>query len=84
MHHGGVVRYILQRVYSGGMVSHFDFCHSDQISITELCCMAKELGHRPSNNYYSKVSGYGEMELLKSDADVLMLDTYVDKNKVII
>lgn len=74
MHHGGVVRYISQRVYSGGMVSHFDFCHSDQISITELCCMAKELGHRPSNNYYSKVSGYGGMELLKSDVNVLMLD----------
>ncbi|KAF5954972.1 hypothetical protein HYC85_007828 [Camellia sinensis] len=55
----------------------------DQISITEFCCMAKELGHRLSNNFYSKVSGYGGMELLKSDANVLMLDTYVDENKVI-
>ncbi|XP_028065583.1 uncharacterized protein LOC114268592 [Camellia sinensis] len=83
MHHGGMVRYIPQRVYSGGMVSHFDFCHSDQISITKLCYMAKELGHMPCNNYYSKVSGYGGMELLKSDADVLVLDTYVDENRVI-
>ena len=80
MHHEGMVRYIPQRVYSGCMVSHFDFCHSDQFSITKLCCMAKELGHKPSNNYYNKASGYGGMELLKSNANVLMLDTYVDEN----
>ncbi|XP_028098249.1 serine/threonine-protein phosphatase 4 regulatory subunit 2-like [Camellia sinensis] len=45
--------------------------------------MAKELGHRPSNNYYSKVNGYGGIELLKSNTDVLVLDTYVDENRVI-
>ncbi|XP_028093467.1 AP2/ERF and B3 domain-containing transcription repressor RAV2-like [Camellia sinensis] len=45
--------------------------------------MAKELRYRPSNNYYSKVSGYSGLELLKSDVDVLMLGTYVDENRVI-
>ena len=65
LHHGGVLWGISRRDYLGGSVNSFHYCHSDEMSLTELCNMANELGLGPSNNYYFKRDW--EYELIKSD-----------------
>ena len=52
MRYGGVVKGSERRVYSGGMVAYFDYCHWEQMSIIELCHMCKELGQKPESDFY--------------------------------
>lgn len=45
--------------YIGGMVSHFDHCESDMMSLVELNAMAKELGCIGLMNYHCLVPKVG-------------------------
>ncbi|GAB2284311.1 hypothetical protein Dimus_018773 [Dionaea muscipula] len=57
-HHGGVVEYDRESLnheirakYTDGMVTYFDHCKRDEISLIELDAMARELGLSIPNNY---------------------------------
>ena len=81
MHHGGAFWGTTEWVYSSGFVNYFDFCHSDEISVIELCHMAKQLGQTASNDYYFRNGD--KFIKIKSDQDVIALPKYVDANKVV-
>ncbi|GMP99310.1 hypothetical protein CsSME_00046827 [Camellia sinensis var. sinensis] len=83
MHHGGLVSYNLQRVYIGGLISYFDFCNSNEISLVELDNMAKEVGCIGCNIYYYKLNYCAGLELINTDEDVMRLETFVDGNRVV-
>ncbi|KAF7153831.1 hypothetical protein RHSIM_Rhsim01G0063200 [Rhododendron simsii] len=70
---GGPPRY-------GGSVAYVDYCHSDEISIIELCNMVSDLGQIfAAVDYYTKVSG--EFRILKSDGDAMGLSTLLNADR---
>ncbi|GMP78444.1 hypothetical protein CsSME_00034366 [Camellia sinensis var. sinensis] len=83
MHHGGLVSYNPQRVYSGGLKSYFDFCNSDEISLVELDNMAKEVGCTGCNIYCYKLNYCVGLELINTDEYVMRLETLVDGKGVV-
>ncbi|GAB2295356.1 hypothetical protein Dimus_029527 [Dionaea muscipula] len=66
--------------YTGGMVTYFDHCNRDEISLIELDAMARELGLSTPNNYYideenNMISG---LFVLSDDIDVMSMYDHVD------
>lgn len=78
MHVGGKIE---GRNYIGGTFGFVDYCHEDEWGIFELCHMVRQMGKSFINDYYLNV--YGQMRLLKLDAEVGRMCQFVDTNRVV-
>ncbi|PIM97334.1 hypothetical protein CDL12_30196 [Handroanthus impetiginosus] len=89
MHHGG--KFLGQRVYLGGEVSHFDHCHSDYMSLQEIDSMSIKLGHhkdgdKVAQRFHFTVGHCDDPTNLREllcDNDAMHLDNFVDNDRVV-
>ena len=70
MFYGGVLGSEASKPYLGGSVSCLDYCHIDEISLIELCTMARQLvGTYVAIDFYTMVGG--GFTRLKYDSDAM-------------
>ncbi|XP_012850068.1 PREDICTED: uncharacterized protein LOC105969837 [Erythranthe guttata] len=84
MHHSGKIMDLGKICYVGGKVSYFDYCCYDEMSMTEITEMARELKLEDWEDFYhsrSAIQDCSVLYLMENDNDALELVNYLDKDR---
>ncbi|CAL8167487.1 unnamed protein product [Prunus armeniaca] len=80
MHHGGR---LIHQYYVDGTVTYFDYVDKDNMSLTEIDCMAVYLGHIGRIDYWYRVEDEGDLKRVEFDSEVIQMCENVPEVRMI-
>ncbi|KAL0351447.1 UNVERIFIED_CONTAM: hypothetical protein Scaly_1533400 [Sesamum calycinum] len=87
LHHSGQLCEFGRRVYVGGKIDHFDYCHVDEMSLIELTEMAKtlQIDTEHVTFFYSRngINDCNSIAMMSTDLHTLELVNYVDGDRIV-
>ncbi|KAL0339915.1 UNVERIFIED_CONTAM: hypothetical protein Sradi_4508300 [Sesamum radiatum] len=87
LHHSGQLCEFGRRVYVGGKIDHFDYCHVDEMSLIELTEMAKtlQIDTEHVTFFYSGngINDCNSIAMMSTDLHTLELVNYVDGDRIV-
>ncbi|KAK4382959.1 hypothetical protein Sango_2821300 [Sesamum angolense] len=87
LHHSGQLCEFGRRVYVGGKIDHFDYCHVDAMSLIELTEMAKtlQIDTEHVTFFYSRngINDCNSIAMMSTDLHTLELVNYVDGDRIV-